>query len=123
MFVVFAFKINVSIILKTIQLKYQLTKQNWPVCEPQERCCYSTGFDFKICLRTRKVTGPFKKEAPDTSPDIWKNLVTFRCYGNPGVSLPECQQVVSLLKTERNVSSLDWFVEKNYELYKRKLND
>ena len=33
MFVVFAFKINVSIILKMIQLKYQLTKQNWPICE------------------------------------------------------------------------------------------
>ena len=39
-----------------------------------------------------------------------------------GVCLPEYQQVVSLLKTELNVSSLDWFVEKNYELYKRKLN-
>ena len=25
---------------------------------------YSTGFDFKICLRTRKVTGSFEKRAP-----------------------------------------------------------
>ena len=30
---VFAFKIKVSIILKMIQWKYQLKKQNWPVCE------------------------------------------------------------------------------------------
>ena len=33
MFVVFQFKIKVSIILKMIQRNYQLTKQNWPVCE------------------------------------------------------------------------------------------
>ena len=33
MFAVFAFNIKVSIILKMIQWKYQLTKQNWPVCE------------------------------------------------------------------------------------------
>ena len=26
-----------------------------------------TGFDFKICLRTREVTGPFKKRVPDLS--------------------------------------------------------
>ena len=32
MFAVFAFKIKVSIILKMIQWKYQLKKQNWPVC-------------------------------------------------------------------------------------------
>ena len=31
----------------------------------QELRYYSTGFDFKICLRTRKVTGPFEKRAPD----------------------------------------------------------
>ena len=31
----------------------------------QELLYYSTGFDFKICLRTRKVTGPFEKRAPD----------------------------------------------------------
>ena len=33
MFVVFQFKIKVSIILKMIQRNYQLKKQNWPVCE------------------------------------------------------------------------------------------
>ena len=33
MFVVFQFKIKVSIILKMIQRNYQLTKQNWLVCE------------------------------------------------------------------------------------------
>ena len=33
MFAVFAFKINVSIILKIIQWNYQLTKENWLVCE------------------------------------------------------------------------------------------
>ena len=26
-------------------------------------CYYSTGFDFKICLRARKATGPFEKWA------------------------------------------------------------
>ena len=33
MFVVFQFKIKVSMILKMIQRNYQLRKQNWPVCE------------------------------------------------------------------------------------------
>jgi len=32
-FALFAFKIKVSIILKMIQWNYQLTKQNWLVCE------------------------------------------------------------------------------------------
>ena len=32
-FAVFTFNIKVSIILKMIQWKYQLTRQNWPVCE------------------------------------------------------------------------------------------
>ena len=26
-------------------------------------CYYSTSFDFKICLRARKATGPFEKRA------------------------------------------------------------
>ena len=33
MFALFTFKIKVSIILKMIQWDYQLTKQNWLVCE------------------------------------------------------------------------------------------
>ena len=35
MFAKLAFKIKVLIIYKLIQWKYQLTKQNWPVCEFQ----------------------------------------------------------------------------------------
>ena len=30
----------------------------------QEVCYYSTGLDFKICLRARKVTRAFEKRAP-----------------------------------------------------------
>ena len=28
---------------------------------------FSTSFDFKICLRARKVSGPFEKRAPGPS--------------------------------------------------------
>ena len=33
----------------------------------QELCYYSTGFDFKVCLRARKVTGTFEERAPDAA--------------------------------------------------------
>ena len=34
-----------------------------------------TGFDFKICLLTRKVTGPFEKQAPgDLRLVAWKTI-------------------------------------------------
>ena len=46
----------------TIQWNYQLTKQNWFV--RQELGHYSTGFDFNICLRARKSTGPFQERCP-----------------------------------------------------------
>ena len=52
MFVVFEFKIKVSITLKMIQWQYQLTTQNWPVCDLGLNCAAtnSTGLDFKIFL-------------------------------------------------------------------------
>ena len=52
MLAVLAFKIKVSITLKMIQWQYQLTTQNWPVCELGLNCVAvnSTGFDFKIFL-------------------------------------------------------------------------
>ena len=34
----------------------------------EELCCYSTGLDYKICLRARKVSGPFEKRTPDLVP-------------------------------------------------------
>ena len=37
-FTVFTFKIKVSIILKMIQRNYQLTKQNWLICELRWNC-------------------------------------------------------------------------------------
>ena len=46
----------------TVQWNYQLTKQNWFV--RQELGHYSTGFDFNICLRARKSTGPFEERGP-----------------------------------------------------------
>ena len=67
MFAVFAFNIKVSIILKMIEWKYQLKKQNWPVCELGTVLYYSTSFDFKIYLRTRNVTGPIEKQAPGST--------------------------------------------------------
>ena len=33
----------------------------------QELCYYSTGFDVKICLCTRKVTESFEKGAPEVN--------------------------------------------------------
>ena len=41
-----------------------------------ELCCYSTGFDFKICLRTRKVIGPSEKRVPGSR--FSRIPVTFR---------------------------------------------
>ena len=50
-------------------MKYQLTKQNWLVYGlGTVLCCYSTGLEFKISLRARKVSGPFEKRAPDFTP-------------------------------------------------------
>ena len=46
-----------------IQWKYQVRKQNWLVCE-LGACNNSTSFDFKICLRARKVSGPIEKRNP-----------------------------------------------------------
>ena len=49
-FAVFAFNIKDSIILKMIQWNYQL--RTWLIVRN-----YSTGFDFKICLRPVKFSG------------------------------------------------------------------
>jgi len=53
MFAVFAFTKRVSIIFHWFG--------SW------ELCYYSTGFDFKIYLHARKVSGPFEKQAPEHS--------------------------------------------------------
>ena len=37
----------------------------------QGLCYFSTGFHFKICLRTRKVTGPFEKQHPGQSANLF----------------------------------------------------
>ena len=50
---------------QTSQWNYQLTKQNWLVCgRAEELSYYSTGLEFKICLRARKVTMLFEKWTP-----------------------------------------------------------
>ena len=65
-FAMFVFKIKVSLILKMRQRNYQLMKQiNQFVSK--ELCYYSTGFDFKVCLRARKVTGTLEERAPDAA--------------------------------------------------------
>ena len=61
MFVVFAFKIKVSIILKIIRWNYETLKQDSPV-GGQGTVLLFNRFWFKICLRTRKVTRPFEKQ-------------------------------------------------------------
>ena len=64
MFAMFVFRIKVLVILKMKQWNYQLTNQNWPVLS-SKLCYYSTGVDFQICLRARKVTRePSEKRAP-----------------------------------------------------------
>ena len=76
----FAFRIKVSIILKTIQWNYNLTKQNWAVWQwaIKELWYYSADLDFKICLRPRKV----EKQAPEQLPGLsrekgpWLDLAT-----------------------------------------------
>ena len=51
----FAFKIKMSIVLKTIQWNSQLTKHSdWFVI--QEMYYNSTGFDSRICLRAQNLT-------------------------------------------------------------------
>ena len=67
MFAMFVFKIKVSLILKMRQRNYQLMKQINQLVVSQELCYYSTGFDFKVCLRARKVTGTFEERAPDAA--------------------------------------------------------
>ena len=67
MFAMFVFKIEVSLILKMRQRNYQLMKQINQLVVSQELCYYSTGFDFKVCLRARKVTGTFEERAPDAA--------------------------------------------------------
>ena len=57
MFSVFAFKIKISIILKMIEMKQSERSKLTDLCA---RFCATiqqdpTGFDLKICLRTRKV--------------------------------------------------------------------
>ena len=50
--------VKVSIILKMIQWKYQLTKQNRPVCELGTVLLYcSTGFDYKFAFEPKKFLG------------------------------------------------------------------
>ena len=57
--------ITLSIILTIIQWNHQLRKQNGLVCElGTVQCYYSTSFDFKICTRARKLSGPFEKPGP-----------------------------------------------------------
>ena len=36
-----------------------------------ELCYYLTGFDFKICLWDRRVTGPFEKRALGVTGELW----------------------------------------------------
>ena len=64
-FVGFAFKMKVSIInfLKIIQVKHQLSKQFGLVCGLGIVLIFN-GFDLKICLRARKVSGSFEKRSP-----------------------------------------------------------
>ena len=47
-------------------------------------CYYSTGFDFKICLRARKVSGPFEKQAPE--PKCFPQSVSEIVTGDASVS-------------------------------------
>ena len=61
-FVVFAFKIKASIVLKIIEWNYQLTKQNWLVYGLGT--VLLKGLDFNLCLQARQVSGPFEKQAP-----------------------------------------------------------
>ena len=67
MFTVFALKIKSFNNFENDTMKESVNKQNkidrFVIEYP---CNYSTGFDFHICLRTRKVTGTFEKWAPDT---------------------------------------------------------
>ena len=65
-FAAFTVKIKVSIILKIIKWNYQLTKQTWLIYGLGSELLFNRpGLDFKICLRARKVSGPFEKRAPD----------------------------------------------------------
>ena len=53
LFNAFAFKINVSIILKRSVNEAKLTG----LCMGKELCYYSAGLDFKICFRSEKLPG------------------------------------------------------------------
>ena len=65
MFAVFAFKIKVSIILKMMHWNYQLTKQNWLVCELGSLLLYSShsltrkgvSAGLALTLRTEIMSG------------------------------------------------------------------
>ena len=67
-FMIVVFMHSRLVILKTIQWKYQLTiiKINRYVSYELR---YSTGFEFKICLRTQKISGTFEKQVPVNGPD------------------------------------------------------
>ena len=73
-FVAFAFKSKVSIILRIIQWNYKLTWQNWLVCGLGTVLLFNW-LDFRICLCPRKVSGPFEKRAPVSQTDLNKSLV------------------------------------------------
>ena len=59
MLAVLAFKIKVSMTLKMISWKYQLTKQNWPVVWARtELCCYKFNrFRFQNFIGPKKLPG------------------------------------------------------------------
>ena len=58
----FTYSTNILVRLLTVNMKNFL---NPKIRKCVELCYYSTGIDFKICLRTRKVTGPIKKRTPE----------------------------------------------------------
>ena len=58
LFAAFAFRINVSIILKINKVKLSVNEAKLTgLCMGKELCYYSTGLDFKICFRSEKLPG------------------------------------------------------------------
>ena len=66
----FAFKIKVSIILKTIWWNYQLTKQNWPACQIETVLLFSR-FRFQNLPSDTKSYRAFRETGPQAR-TVWR---------------------------------------------------
>ena len=55
-----------------------------PLDPPLELCYYSTGLDVKICLRARKVSGPFEKTDPRSGLKELNTFTEAECIGGHG---------------------------------------